>query len=279
MIKKLIMVLLIVSMVVVFGACGQKSTPADTQEEVQTPAITEEGKIAEIKSSGKLVLGTSAGYPPYEFHKLIDGEDKIVGFDIDIAKKLADDLGVELEIVDMKFEGLLPALVTDDIDIIIAGMVATPERAESVDFTIPYYEAVHKMVIKLDNKDLYKEPEDLAGLKIGAQKATTQEGLALEMFPKSEYVGISKVPDLIMELKNGKLDAVLLAEPVAKANVSHNSDLYMAETVLGLEPGACIAVNKGNEDLLDFMNDSLEKMIKAGEIEKFINDATILADE
>ena len=108
-------------------------------------------------------------YPPYEFHKLIDGKDEIVGFDIEIAKQVAADLGVKLEIVDMKFEGLLPALVTNDIDFIVAGMVADEERAKTVDFSVPYYAAEQRMVVRLADKDKYKDPEALVGLKVGAQ--------------------------------------------------------------------------------------------------------------
>ena len=139
---KLISVMLILVMLMSMAACstqtssGKAGRRAKASEEPKAS-----GKIDEIKAKGKIVLGTAADYPPYEFHKEIDGKDNIVGFDIEIAKAIAADLGVELEIKDMKFDGLLAALVAEDIDFIVAGMVATEERKQSVDFSISYYEA------------------------------------------------------------------------------------------------------------------------------------------
>lgn len=131
------------------------------------------GKEVSVEGTNKkekLVLGTSADYAPYEFHKEIDGKDTIVGFDIDIAKAIAEDLGVELEIKDMSFDGLLEALVTGKIDFIIAGMTPTPERAENVDFSNIYYTAVNNILINKENMDKISSLEDLKGKKIGVQK-------------------------------------------------------------------------------------------------------------
>jgi polar amino acid transport system substrate-binding protein len=280
MLKKFLVVLLVVSMLVVFGACSKTETPVVNTDgnKAETPA-NGEGKLEEIKKSGKLVLGTAADYPPYEFHKLIDGKDEIVGFDIEIAKLIAAELGVELEIIDMKFEGLLPALVTDDIDIIVAGMVADEERAKTVDFSIPYYAARQRMIVRADDKDTYKGPEDLVGKPVGAQKSTIQEQIALDKYSQSKYVGLSKITDLVLELQNKKVDAVLLAEPVAKAYVMQNPNLHLAEIDLGQEAGVCVAVNKGNSDLLEVINPLLEKILDDGTVDKLINEANILAEE
>ncbi len=282
MLKKLLITVLVVSMLVVFGGCAKTESPAQTPAE--TPAETPsespaEGKLGEIKAAGKIVLGTAADYPPYEFHKLIDGKDEIVGFDIEIAKLIAKDLGVELEIVDMKFDGLLPALVTDDIDFVIAGMVANEERSKTVDFSIPYYAARQRMVVRAEDKDIYKLPEDLAGKPVGAQKTTIQEEIALDKFSQSEYVGLSKITDLVLELQNKKIEAVILAEPVAKAYVAQNSALFLPEVDLGSEDGVAIAVNKGNTDLVEELNKVLETYLADGTIENLIVEATKLSEE
>lgn len=276
MLKKLLITVLVVSMLFVLGACG--STPAETPSETPAESPTE-GKVGEIKSAGKIVLGTAADYPPYEFHKLIDGKDEIVGFDIEIAKLIAKDLGVELEIVDMKFDGLLPALVTDDIDFVIAGMVANEERSKTVDFSMPYYAARQRMVVRAEDKDIYKEPADLAGKSVGAQKTTIQEEIAFEQFAESQYVGLSKITDLVLELQNKKIDAVILAEPVAKAYVAQNSALHLPEIDLGAEDGVAIAVNKGNTDLVEEFNKILEGYLTDGTIENLIVEATKLSEE
>ena len=114
----------------------------------QGKASAEVSKMDKIKEKGKIVIGTSADYPPYEFHKSIDGKDTIVGFDIEIAKEIAKDLGVELEIKDMKFDGLLAALQTGNIDFVAAGMNPTEDRKKNVDFSKIYYTAVQCVVIR-----------------------------------------------------------------------------------------------------------------------------------
>ena len=263
--KKIAIMLIMVIIVVTLAGC---TSGADTKS-----------KVDSIKSKGKLVLGTAADYPPYEFHKEINGKDEIVGFDIEIAKAIAAELGVELEIVDMKFEGLLPALVTNDIDIVIAGMVAKEERKKSVDFSIPYYQAQQRMIVKLENADELLKPEDFNGLKIGAQKSTVQEDIALDKFSTAEYIGLSKITDLILELKSSKIDGVILVEPVAKAYVQQNDDLFLVDEILGQEDGVAVAINKGNEDLVELINQVLDKLMSEGKIEQFIAEATELAEQ
>ncbi len=264
--KNLALILVMVMMIMTLAGCagGESETLS---------------KVEQIKSDGKIVLGTAADYPPYEFHKEIDGQDQIVGFDIEIAKAIAEELGVELEIVDMKFEGLLPALVTDDIDFIIAGMVAKEERKKSVDFSIPYYQAQQRMIVKTEDSETLKTPDDFEGMKIGAQKSSIQEEIALDKFASAEYVGLSKITDLVLELKNGTVDGVILVEPVAKAYVSQNDDLFLADEILGQEDGVAVAINKGNEDLVQEIDVVLQSLMDEGMIEKFIADATVLAEE
>ena len=111
--------------------------------------------LEKIKASGKIILGTSADYPPYEFHALVDGKDTIVGFDIELAKEIAKDLGVELEIKDMSFDGLLAALVSGNVDMVISGMTPTEERRQNVDFSEIYYQAVHGAVIRVADEAKY----------------------------------------------------------------------------------------------------------------------------
>jgi ABC-type amino acid transport substrate-binding protein len=236
-------------------------------------------KVEQIKAAGKMVLGTAGDYPPYEFHKEIDGEDQIVGFDIEIAKAIANSLGVELEIVDMKFDGLLPALTTGNIDFIVAGMVATEDRKESVDFSVPYYVAQQRFIVKTEDAQILTTPDEFEGLKIGAQKATIQEAIAFDKFASAEYIGLSKITDLILELKNDKIDGLILAEPVAKAYVNQNADLFLADEILGQEDGVAVAIKKGNEDLVEEINNILTKLIDDGSVETFIAEATALADE
>jgi arginine/lysine/histidine transporter system substrate-binding protein len=274
-VKKVISIMLILALVLSFGACNAKTNAVVTPSEEQKAAT----KIEQIKAKGKLVLGTSADYPPYEFHAAINGKDEIVGFDIEIAKTIAKDLGVELEIKDMKFDGLLAALVVDDIDFIVAGMVPKEERKKSVDFSVQYYQAEQNVLVRAEDAGKYTSIESLKGIKIGAQKSTVQEDLAKEKAQASEVKSLSKITDLVLELQNGKIDAVVLVGPVANAYAKQNPKLAVSGISLGSEEGVAVAVNKGTADLLEAINKSLDTMIKAGTIDKYIQEATTLSEQ
>src|SRR5690606_4952410 len=112
----------------------------------------------------------------------------IVGMDIEIAKKIAEDIGVELEIKDMQFDSLIPALETNNIDMILAGMSATKERQVSVDFSEPYYFATQNIVIRAEDEELYASKKDFSGKVIGAQMGSLQETLAKSEMKDSELI-------------------------------------------------------------------------------------------
>jgi len=237
-------------------------------------------KLTEIQDSGKLVLGTSADYPPYEFYAEIDGELQIVGFDIEIAKEIAKDMGVELEIVDMQFDGLLAALVADNIDIIVAGMAATEERKESVDFSTSYYEAEQTMLVREEDYGKFASISDLEDHRIGVQMATVQEGIAHEQVSNAKEIkSLGKISDLVLELNYGNIDAIILVDTVAMAYAQNNENLALSQVSFGKEDGVAAAIAKGNEEFLASVNETLERLISEGSIDQFIEDAVILADQ
>lgn len=239
-----------------------------------------EGKLAEIQDSGKLVLGTSADYPPYEFYAEIDGNLEIVGFDIEIAKEIAKDIGVELEIIDMQFDGLLAALVADNIDIIVAGMAATEERKESVDFSTSYYEAEQTMLVRKEDYDKFTSISDLEDHRIGVQMATVQEGIAQEQVSNAKEIkSLGKISDLVLELTYGNIDAIILVDTVAMAYAQNNEHLAVSQVSFGKEDGVAAAIAKGNDEFLASVNKTLERLISEGSIDQFIEDAVILADQ
>lgn len=285
--KKLMSVMMIlVLMAMMFTGCSdsakadttaaETSAAETTATETETQAVAD--KLQQIKDSGKLVLGTSADYPPFEFHLEVDGKDTIVGFDIDIANKIAAAIGVELEIVDMKFEGLLPALTAGKIDLIVSGMTPTDERKQSVDFSVVYYDARQTMLVASDSKDVLNTIEAFAGKVIGAQKGSIQETLAATTFTTSEVKAIDKIPNLMMELKTGKVDGLVLAEPVAKQYAAANPDLAVNGLDLGSEGGSAVAVQKDSGAFLDLINQTIEEMISSGEMDQVIADAMLLSE-
>ncbi|MCF0231121.1 MAG: transporter substrate-binding domain-containing protein, partial [Enterococcus sp.] len=182
-----------------------------------------------IIQKGELVVGLSADYAPYEFHAKVDGEDKIVGFDISIAQKIADDLGVKLKIEELGFDALLGALKTGKIDMVISGMSPTPERLKEVAFSQPYMNVQQRVIVRKEDKDKFHSTKDFEGVRAGAQKQTTQEELIKTELTGAVPTSLQKIPDLIMNLKNNKLDAVVMEEPVGEAYVSQNEDLAFAD--------------------------------------------------
>jgi polar amino acid transport system substrate-binding protein len=266
----IICILLIVTTMFMVYGCSSNVASSDSN------SLT---KLEKIKKEGKIILGTAADYPPYEFHKEINGKDQIVGFDIEIAKEIANDLGVELEIKDMKFDGLLAALQMGNIDFIVAGMTATEERMKSADFSRPYYEAEQCLLVRKGKGKEYKSLDDLSGMKVGVQKSTVQEEVASEKIKNADIKALSKITDLVLELKNNKVDGIVLVRPVAEAYAKANDDLEVADVSLGREKGVAIAIRKGNKDLLDAINNTIDRLLQEKKIDKFINDATRLAEE
>lgn len=234
-------------------------------------------KIEEIKKKGILVLGTSANYPPYEFHKNIDGKDTIVGFDVEIAKEIAKELGVKLEITDMKFDSLIASLQTGSVDMVIAGMNPTDERRKSVDFSDIYYNAEHGIIVLDKNKDIYKTKDDLKGKSVGAQKGTIQEELAQKQIADVKFKGLNTVSDLIMDMRVGNVDGIVCELPVADFNAKKNSDLYVIKNAgFEIDPnekGSAIAMPKDSGDLVIKVNEILKKLKDEDEIDKFIVEA------
>lgn len=244
-------------------------------------AAKKQSRYDAIQSEKKLVLGTCADYAPYEFHTEKDGKDIIVGFDVEIARAVAQDMGAELVIRDMDFDGLLAALVSGSVDIVLAGMTPTDERRQNVDFTDIYYTAEQGIIIRSADAKLYADsPLGLADKMIGAQRGTIQVGIA-----KTEIKGVAesdmekqhkqikelpKLPDLIMELKSGKVDAVIVELPVAQNYVAVHDDLMLASyTFKDSAGGSAAAVKKGEQKLLEAVNASLNTLKTTGKISQF----------
>lgn len=234
-----------------------------------------ESAVDRIKKAGKIVVGTSADYPPYEFHKQVNGKDTIVGFDIDIANEIAKDLGVKLEIKDMKFDGLLPALDTGNVDMVIAGMTPTPERQKNVDFSKIYYTAVQTVVVRANDKAALNSIDALKGKKVGVQKGSVQEGIAKDQMPNSEAKALSKISDEVLELKNNKVDALIVEKPVANAYAQKNADIIISDMKLKQdESGSAVAVKKGSSALTEAINKTLDRLLMDKSIDKMVTDET-----
>lgn len=256
---------LIIILTVVLSACTNDNKYAN--------------KLEEIKAKGTIVLGTSADYPPYEFHKEINGKDTIVGFDIEVAQQIANDLGVKLVIKDMKFEGLLAALTTGNVDFVIASMTPTPDREKNVDFSTIYYTAVQGIIVRTNDVNKFTTIDSLQGQTIGVQKGTIQQELAEELFDINKIKGLGKISDLVLELKNNKIDALIVELPVANAYASKHTDLSLTNIQVGkVDGGSAVAVKKGNTELVDAINTTLERLRNEKLIDQYVTEANDLVE-
>ena len=274
------MLVLCTLMLGMLTGCG--SSKADPAADVAVPdwinSLSDEGIAAAkaIIANGKLVLGTSADYAPFEFHTEINGTDTIVGFDISIAQYMAEQLGVELEIVDMSFDNLLISLNKGDFDIVLAAMSSNEERAKAVDFSNEYYLSNNVILVQKQNADKYTTKESLQGVGMAAQKGTVCETRAKELAGESSVVSLVKVQDMVSELLSGKVKAVLLDKPVASGYVIMQDSLEMVDIGLVAEEGMSVAMKKDSAGLTELVNCMLSQLTEE-QLDSWMGEAQVTA--
>ncbi len=283
MMKKLLALTLGAAMLLaVMTGCGKKDTTQepennDTQQEEQQP--TEPATLLEqIKAKGKVVVGTEAQYAPYEFKDL---DANFAGCDIWLAQQIADSLGVELEVVDMAFDGIIPAVQSGQVDLGIAAFTNTPERAKEIDFSDLYETSAQLLIVKAGNADTYSTKESLVGLKVGAQKGTIQSQLIQSALPESELFELEKYPSLALEVQNGNIAGLVVDQAVGEALVAtSNGALEVSNFTFTAEEasfGKSVVIAKGNEDLVAVVNEVINKVTADGSYQKAYDEAVELA--
>ncbi len=218
--------------------------------------------LDDIKKRGTLRVGLEPGYMPFE---LTNQRGEIIGFDPDVAKRMAKALGVKLELVSTAWDGILPALITGKFDIIMSGMTITDERAQAVDFADPYIVIGQTVLLRKELAGPVKSYKDLNDpkYKIASKLNTTGEIAAKEHFPKAKYFSYETEQEAVMEVVNGKIDAFIYDSPYnAVAFVERGQGkLVFLDQPFTTEPLGW-AVRKGNPEFLAWLNGFL-KQIKA----------------
>ncbi|MBM7609806.1 polar amino acid transport system substrate-binding protein [Lysinibacillus composti] len=240
---------LVIAVFVVGGCSGGES---GTGEKIETSA-----------TNSKLIMATSADYKPFEYHELSNGEDQIVGFDLDVANALSEQMGVALEIRDMDYTGLLSALQSERVNFVIAAMSPTEERKKNVDFSDAYFTT--KFAALSPNEE-YQSISGLKDLKVGVQLGSTQENAAKEA--GLETFALNKFPELIQELNTGRIDAVLVEETVASEYIEQNPGKLKAGVIEDL-PGldVAIAFPKGSLHVEEF-NKAINALRENGKLKE-----------
>ena len=238
--------ILIVVMIAIFGiiSCGNKT---ETN-----------------KNTKKLVVGTDGVFPPFGYME--NGE--LVGFDIDLIKQIGKDLGYEIEMKVQRFDALIPSLKAGKLDAIISGMSATEERKQSVDFTDEYFKSTQVYLRKKGNTAVNSK-ESLSGKKVGVQLGTIQE-IEAKKIKNTNIITNDATVNLILDLKNGKTDAVILENIVAMEFMKKNSDIEIFYEEK-LPYGMAIAFDKGkHSELIKQINEELKKLQENGKYAELI---------
>ncbi len=231
---------------------------------VSLSAVTMLAGCGKGASAGKLVMATSADFPPYEFYE----NQKIVGVDAEIAEAVAKKLGRELVIEDMKFDTVVAQVASGKADFAMAGLSVDPDRLKSVDFSDPYTTATQVIIVRKDQTDILT-PEDLTGKKVGVQSGTTGD-LYAENIENATVERYNSGVDAVMSLKQSKIDAVMIDSEPARVFVTQNDDLQIVSEPFTEEEYA-IAVKKGNTDLLGQINTAIKELKESGELNKILN--------
>ena len=229
---------------------------------------------------GKLTIATSPDFAPYEFYAIgEDGTPTLAGFDMALAQYIADDLGLELEIVTVDFDGVLSELQTKSEDLGMAGLSPDPKRESIMAFSDLYYIGGQSLVTVKANAETYNTLESInkPEVSVGAQIGSIQMDLATANSPDADIVPLPKVTDIIAELLAGKLDAAYIETDVAKSYQKNYPELEIVVEVPYEQEGSSIGVCKGNDALLAAVNGSIAKALEDGSMERFIAEANELA--
>lgn len=263
--KKIVALVAAAAMVLSMAACG--STDNSSSDAKDGSAAAETTKTSD---SDTLVMATNATFPPYEY---VDGEE-CKGIDIEIAQAIADAMGKKLEVDDIDFDSIIPAITTGKADMALAGMTVTDERKENVDFSDSYATGVQVIIVPEDSD--ITSPDDLANDKmIGVQQGTTGHIYCSDTpekggFGEDHVTAYPNGASAIQALQTGKVDAVVIDNEPAKAFVAENPGLKILDTEYVTEDYA-IAVKKGNTELLDQINETLAKLKADGTLQSIID--------
>lgn len=273
-----------------------EATEASAVEETQT--VTEEETVKEsegneaygpilsrVKETGKIVAAINAQSPPWRFHKTVDGKDKLCGFEISMCYGLADYLSeklgrdVEVEIKDMTFPGVLASLQAGQVDF-APSLAGTEERRQNMDFTIPYHRSLQTIVIQKnrENDEIFIPENGMKGVKTGSLQGSSTSVTFREQYPEAECVDYESTPDIVLAVSNSKIDAAVLNEKYAilicKANPELMIDYDLSFDIpVERDPGASIAIPKGNEDFLKITDEWLEKILADGTFAAYEDEA------
>lgn len=271
--KKGLLVLLIVVLVVGFVGCsnGEEASTEDTnaQGENMKEQVSEESKDPESTDS-QLVVATNPNFPPFEYHDIIDGEDIVTGFDMELIQEIGKEMGKEIVIEDIDFDGIVAAVQTGKVDMAISGISITEERKEKVAFSDPYYMSTQTLLIQEDGQE-FANMNELKGKVVGSQLGSTSDDI-ISSFEGIEVKKLDNATDIVQDLINGRIDAVIVEDSVALEFTKEREGLKMiVPEGLNTEKAPMgMIFSKESKDLLDDVNGTLQDLKDSGKLNEII---------
>lgn len=283
--KKLLSIMLAMSMTLVFTACSDDSSSSSSNDNQTAQNQNVSNDDTEIKLEnlvdGVLTVGTEAKYAPYEFVMLDEnGNEVFAGFDMDLAQTIADDMGLELKIVDLPFDSIMLELQSGNLDMAIAGLSPKPEREEVSDFSQIYFSAEQAIVINKADEGVLVDQSSFDGLQMAGQTGSIQADYIAENIDGAVLVNYQDIPEMIFELKLGNVRGAVIEAPVVETLLESNPELMILETFLDeAKPGNVVCVRKGAENLLTSVDETITRILADGTMDTFIADAYTLMEE
>ena len=275
--KLTILTAVLTAAALVLGACGGSSSSAATTEAAK-PA----NRLEKILAEGKITNVCEPYFAPYEFiDNEKEGQDQFRGADMEFARYIAKELGVELEIVPLEWSAVLTGVTEGKYDMAVAGLGYSEERAKNMELSDIYKQGSEQgIMVRAEDLDQYKTLEDFKGKKVGFQSGTLQEQLATAQLPDSELVTYDLINNAVLALDAKKVDAVAVSVPNGEMFVAANGNLAVTEVYFEQgKNGNCIAVPKGETELKERLNEIIADVKEKGLYDEWLAQAVAEAEK
>ena len=296
--KKIISMALLAAAVLSLTACGSGSTEstsaadsaAESTAAKENSADASETTVAETTEAdvktvtdGVLTVAISPDFAPYEFYSIGENEEpELAGFEISMAQRIADEMGLELDLVPMSFDGVLAEIANGTVDIGIAGLGYTEDRAEVMDFSDPYNYVKQTFVCRKEDQDKFKDVDSVnnSDVLVAVQTGSTQQEVAANTIPDADILLLNKATDMVAELIDGKVDGALMNDNAAGIFVINYPDLVISFNIPYEKmdnSGDRIAIPKGHDDMKAAVNAVIAKVMEDGSMDEYKKEAYKLA--